>query len=51
MSNPFAFKKIIYYLFLAVLGPHCCAGFSLVVVCGWCMCFTAVASFAVEHRI
>ena len=22
------------YLFLAVLGLHCCAGFSLVAVCG-----------------
>ena len=38
MSNPFAFKKIIYYLFLAVLGLHCCTGFSHVVHCGGFFC-------------
>ena len=35
-------------LFLAVLGLHCCMGFSLVAVHGL---LTVVASLAVEHRL
>ena len=35
------------YVFMAVLGLHCCADFSLVVVCGLLI---AVTSLVVEHR-
>ena len=39
-----------FYLFMAVLGLHCCAGFSLVVVSGGAT-LIAVASLGVEHRL
>ena len=42
----FLFNNFIY-LFMAVLGPHCCADVSLVPVCGLLI---AVTSLAVEHR-
>ena len=50
-------KTIFIYLFMAVLGLHCCRGFSLgvrskgysqVVVCG---ILIATASFATEHGL
>ena len=47
---------IFMYLFLAVLGLHCCAGFSLVamskatlVAMRWLL--IAVASFVAEHKL
>ena len=57
MLNCFFNFKIIFYLFLAVLGLHCCIGFSLVVeIRGYCLAavyeaLIAVASLAVEHRL
>ena len=43
------------YLFLAVLGPRCCAGFSLVVASGGfslvAVPLIAVASLISEHRL
>ena len=52
-------KKIVLfiYLFLTVLGLHCCVGFSLVAVSGGCSLvaarglLTAVASFVAGHRL
>ena len=50
-------KMYLSILVLAVLGPHCCAGFSTVVVSGGyslavgCGLPTAVASLAVEHGL
>ena len=41
-----SFTNSFIYLFLAVLGLHCCAGFSLVAMHGL---LTAEASAAVEH--
>ena len=40
------FKKNNFYLFLAVLDLHCCAGFSLDAVCGLLI---AVASLLTEN--
>ena len=45
------------YLFMALLGFSCCAGFSLVAVSGRllfvaaCGLLTAVASLLLEHRL
>ena len=52
-------KKIVLfiYLFLTVLGLHCCVGFSLVAVSGGYSLvaahglLTAVASFVAGHRL
>ena len=55
-------KKIMYfldfiYLFMALLGFPCCAGFSLVAVSGSllfvaaCGLLVAVASLLMEHRL
>ena len=48
----FLYTIYIIYLFLAVLDPLCCVGFSaafsLVMVCGLLI---AVASLVVEHRL
>ena len=41
-----SFKNNFIYLFLAVLGLHCCAGFSLVAMHGLLI---AEASVAAEH--
>ena len=43
-------KKNFFYLFLAVLGLHCCSGFSLVVASGR-YSLVAVASLAVKHGL
>ena len=43
-------KKIFFNLFLAVLGLHCCSGFSLVVASGR-YSLVAVASLAVKHGL
>ena len=50
----FFFKNV--YLFMAVLGLCCCAGFSLVAVSGGyslviVIGFTVVASLAAEHEL
>ena len=37
----FFFKKLLIYFFLAVLGLHCCAGFSLQWLLLWRMGFKA----------
>ena len=48
---------LVFNLFLAVLGLHCCVGFSLVVVSGdhslaaVLGLFTMVASFVSEHKL
>ena len=34
MSDRGQFSNLFIYLFLAVLGPHCCLGFSLLVANG-----------------
>ena len=56
LSPPFSFLKIILFI-LALLGFHCCVGFSLVtasrvyplvVVCGL---FIALASLEAEFRL
>ena len=36
------------YLFLTMLGLHCCVGFSLVAMCGLLI---VVASLDAEHRL
>ena len=41
-------QSTLLYLFLAVLGLHCCSGYSLLSVC---RLLIEVASFAVEHRL
>ena len=53
----FFYKFLFFYLFLAVLGLHCCVGFSLVVA-NWgctlvvvCRLLIAVASLAAEYRL
>ena len=54
--DSFFFKACIY-LFLAVLGLHCCAGFSLVAASGSCSLVAVgrhlivVASLVAEHRL
>jgi len=48
VSFLFFFKIIFIYVFLAVLGLHCCRGSSLVVVVGL---LTAVASLVAEHGL
>ena len=51
------FKNNFIYLFLAVLGLHCCVGFSLIVASGGHSLATvhrlliAVASLVVEHGL
>jgi len=60
LSSPFfssLFKKKFMYLFLVVLGLHCCVGFSLVAASeGYylvvvCRLFIVVASLIVEHEL
>ena len=41
-------QPTLLYLFLAVLGLHCCLGYSLLAVS---RLLIAVASFVVEHRL
>lgn len=46
----FFFKSL--YLFLAVLGPHCCSGFSLVVASrGYSLASVCEFLIVVEHRL
>ena len=45
---PFFFFNTFIYLFSAVLGLHCCAGFSLVVMH---RLLIVVASLVVEYRL
>ena len=47
-ESPFCLFVLMYLLIFAVQSLHCCAGFSLVVVCGLLI---AVISLAVEHRL
>ena len=53
----FLIKYLLIYLFLTVLGLHCCAGFSLVAVSWGCSLAVAlgfvrvVASLVEEHRL
>ena len=49
----FEFLKMILfiYLILAVLGLHCCAGFSLVVVSRGLLSNFIVSSLVVEHGL
>ena len=55
--NFFLMLYLFTYLFLAVLGLHCCTGFSLVVVSGGYSpagvhgLFIVVASLVVEHGL
>ena len=51
------FVTLFTYIFLAVLGLHCCASFSPVAVSEWrplffavCWLLIAVVSLVVEHR-
>ena len=44
----------VFYLFLAILGLHCCVGFSLVAASGTTLCsvqglLIAVASLVAKH--
>ena len=54
--SPTLFLRLILYLFMAVLGLHCCLGFSVVGASGSCFLVAvrglliAVASL-VEHRL
>ena len=51
------FCSFLIYLFLVVLGLHCCMGFSLAVASRGCSLVTVslllvvVASLAVEHKL
>ena len=47
-SLPTRFLKCMMYVFLAMLGLHCCLGFSLGAVCG---ILTKRASLLAEHRL
>ena len=53
----YLFKKFTFYLFLSVLGLHCCARFSLAVLSGDCSLVAAlgfviaVASFVRKHKL
>ena len=57
MQNQPALKKELFYLFLAVLGLHCCSGFSLVVTSrGYSLVavqglLIVVASLAAEYKL
>ena len=46
--SPSLFIRLYNFIYLAVLGLHCCTGFSLIVVPGL---LVVVASLAVEHRL
>ena len=42
-----SFLRNFSYLFMVLLGLHCCVGFFLVVVCGGFSC----SSWTLEHRL
>ena len=42
-----SFLRNFIYLFMVLLGLHCCVGFFLVVVCGGVSC----SSWTLEHRL